>query len=68
VTQATASTGEAIVSVAPSDTVWAGAVLSDSGRCLGIRLDANATTTYGSWTIGSCTGAYAVGAAVDPSW
>lgn len=62
------SVGGDTVSMAARDTVWAAASLSATGTCFGIRLDATAATTYGSWTVGSCTGAEALAAAADPSW
>ncbi len=53
----TASTGQKNVSVSASDTVWAGAALSKSGKCFVIKDTVPAGTTFG--TSDTCTGTQA---------
>jgi hypothetical protein len=60
-----ASDGPGVVSVQAVADAWSAAVLSPSGSCLWIRIDAAGVQTFGSGT--PCTGA-AAAAASDPSW
>ena len=52
------STDEGLVSVATafSDSLWGGAVQSDSGTCFYVRTDGAGTTAYGSSDSFACTG------------
>ena len=60
-----ASTGSEIVSVAATPASWSAAVLSSSGSCLWIRIDAAGAQTFGAGM--PCTGA-AAAAASATSW
>jgi hypothetical protein len=62
---ADASTGPEVVSVAATPAGWSAAVLSPSGSCLWIKLDAAGVQTFGSGT--PCTGS-AAAAASAASW
>jgi hypothetical protein len=59
------STGPEVVSVHASADAWSAAVLSPSGACLWVRVDAAGVQTFGSGT--PCTGT-AAAAADAPSW
>jgi len=59
------STGPTTISYAVDGGRFAAAVLSESGTCWWVRIDAASVTTYGSGT--PCTGSAATAAAA-PSW
>ena len=70
-TALTASTGNKNISVASTATTWGGAVLSKSGKCFTIKINAGpvgAGTTYGlPATAATCTGTVAL-TAVGTQW
>ncbi|MEO8694269.1 MAG: prepilin-type N-terminal cleavage/methylation domain-containing protein [Acidimicrobiales bacterium] len=69
-TAAAVSTGNKNISVAATATEWGGAVLSKSGKCFTININAGpvgAGTTYGTPTAATCTGTVALTAAL-PKW
>jgi hypothetical protein len=53
------SIGPSIVSVVATNTAWGAAVMSESGSCFAVRLDAEAAPRFGTLS-SSCTGAAAL--------